>query len=109
MGMGGVGAGQDHSRTRGYLQIKFVEDSLVFIKFTKTLIKVVRHVEYLHWTLRIANVPNLNREVVTRKDIIITAGCEFRPSKRANDISEKVAFCVILSLLKNQGIFLDVR
>jgi hypothetical protein len=59
--MGGVGAGKNHGRTRGYLQIEFVEDSLIFVELTKTLIKVVCHVEDLHRALRVANVPNLHR------------------------------------------------
>ena len=106
--MGGVGAGKNHSWTRRYLQIEFVEDSLIFIKFTKALIEVVCHIEDLHWSFRISNVPNLNCEIVTRKDIVVTAGCEFCPSKRANDVSEKVAFLIILSLLKNQSVFLYI-
>lgn len=105
--MGGVGAGKNHGWTRGYLQVEFVEDTLIFIKFAQTLIKIVRHVEDLHGALGVSHIPDLHCKIVARKDVVVAARCELRSCKRANDVSEKVALWTLFFLLESQRVFLD--
>ena len=105
--MGGVGAGKNHGWTRGYLQVEFVEDTLIFIKFAQTLVKIVCHVENLHGALGVSHIPDLHCKIVAREDVVVAARRELRPCKGANDVSEKVALGTIFFLLESQRVFLD--
>ena len=105
--MGGVGAGKNHGWTRGYLQVEFVENTLIFIEFTQTLIKIVCHVENLHGALGVSHIPNLHCKIVARENVVIAARCKLRSCKGANNVCKKVALGTIFFLLESQRVFLD--
>jgi hypothetical protein len=69
--VGVVGAGEDEVGVGGHLQVELVEDGLALVDLAQLLLQVVRGVEGLAGLLRVAHVPDLHGQVVTRKYVII--------------------------------------
>jgi len=54
------------------LQIKSVIDALILVQRHQIAIKVVSDEESLHGLLIVADIPDLDRQVVSREDVSVT-------------------------------------
>jgi len=90
MGVGMVTTREHHARVRRHLQVEAVEDALALVHFAQLLVQVLRHVECLHRVFLVADVPDHDRQVVSRVNVCVVRWRELGPRYRVDYIGEKV-------------------
>lgn len=66
-----VAARQRHSGVGRYLQVELVENAFAFVHLAKLLVKVLSYVELGHRLLVVANIPNVDAQIVAREDVAV--------------------------------------
>ena len=85
-----VAPGEHLARIWADLQIKLVKDSLIFVHIAKFLLQVVCHVQGLDGLVRVSDVPNVHREIVSREEIVVAGGRKLGFSNRVDNLREEV-------------------
>jgi len=89
------------------LQVKSVIDALILVECHQIAIEVVSDEESLHGLLIVADVPDLDRQVVSREDVSVARGGKLGPCHRVYDLAEKVLVFVGF-VLKHDRLLLGV-
>ena len=89
------------------MQVKSVIDALILVECHQIAIEVVSDEESLHGLLIVADVPDLDRQVVSREDVSVARGGKLGPCHRVYDLAEKVLVLVGF-VLKHDRLLLGV-
>lgn len=89
------------------MQVKSVIDALILVECHQIAIEVVSDEESLHGLLIVADVPDLDRQVVSREDVSVARGGKLGPCHRVYDLAEKVLVFVGF-VLKHDRLLLGV-
>ena len=76
------------------MQVKSVIDALILVECHQIAIKVISDEESLHGLLIVADVPDLDRQVVSREDVGVARGGKLGPCHRVDDLAEEVLVLV---------------
>ena len=90
MGVGMIGAGQNHPRVGGHLKVELVKYALILVYFAKLFVQVVRHIECLHGHGIISHVPDVHGQVVSREEVIVTRRGKLGHANRVYYLREEV-------------------
>lgn len=66
-----IAARQRHSGVGRNLQVELVENAFAFVHLTKLLVKVLCYVELGHRLLVVADIPNVDTQVVARENVAV--------------------------------------
>jgi len=68
-----VRSGEHHCGAGRDLEVEFIKYSFIFVHFTKLRVQVLSHVEILNRMLVVPYVPNLNSQVITAENIVVSS------------------------------------
>lgn len=89
------------------MQVKSVIDALILVECHQIAIEVVSDEESLHGLFVVADIPDLDRQVVSREDVGVARWSKLGPCHRVNDLAEEVLVFVGF-VLKHDRLLLRV-
>lgn len=89
------------------MQVKSVIDALILVECHQIAVEVVSDEESLHGLLIVADIPDLDRQVVSREDVGVARGGKLGPCHRVDDLAEEVLVLVGF-VLKHDRLLLGV-